>query len=69
MEMSVIDIQPIAQTWQPFHATSKIGHIKDKADYDRMVALADQLIETGAANEGHELEDLFLLVCDLTILC
>ncbi|MGS0741351.1 helix-turn-helix domain-containing protein [Glaciimonas sp. GG7] len=63
--MNVIDIQPIAKSWQPFHAASDVGHIKDEAHYDRMVALADHLVDSGAANDGHDLEDLFLLVCDL----
>lgn len=63
--MNMIDFQPILSTWQPFHAVSSIGHIKNEAHYTQMVALADHLVETGAANDGHELEDLFLLVCDL----
>jgi HTH-type transcriptional regulator/antitoxin HigA len=63
--MNTIDFEPILSTWQPFHNVSAIGHIKNEAHYDRMVALADRLIETGAANDGHEFEDLFLLICDL----
>jgi hypothetical protein len=65
MEMNMIDFQAILSTWQPFHTVSDIGHIKNEAHYDRMVALADHLVESGAANDGHELEDLFLLICDL----
>lgn len=63
--MNMNEFQPILTTWQPFHAVSDIGHIKNEAHYARMVALADHLVEAGAANDGHELEDLFLLVCDL----
>ncbi len=59
------DIQPIAKVWQPFHAESQIGHIRDDDHYDRMVMLADKLIADGAGNETHELYDLWLLVSDL----
>lgn len=63
--MYAIDFQPILRAWKPFHAASDIGHIKSEAHYKRMVALAYHLVESGAASDGHELEDMFLLICNL----
>lgn len=65
IKMQSEDLQPILQAWQPFHAAANIGHIKTPDDHARMVQLADHLVESGAANDGHSYEDLFLLVCDL----
>ncbi|MEN9866866.1 MAG: hypothetical protein RL748_2456 [Pseudomonadota bacterium] len=63
--MNSIDFQSIVATWRNFHAVSGIGHIKNEIDYDRMVDLGDCLVESGAAKDGGDLEELFLLVCDL----
>jgi HTH-type transcriptional regulator/antitoxin HigA len=60
MEMNMNDIR---SSWAVLKGATGLGPIQDEAGYDRMVVLADSLVESGLA-EG-ELSDLFGLVSGL----
>ena len=58
-------IAPIADAWDNFHATSRIGHIADDKDYETATQLADELLDAGAMEDGHPQHSLFMMLSDL----
>lgn len=58
-------IAPIADAWDNFHATSRIGHIADDQDYEVASGLADELLDEGAMEDGHPRHSLFMMLSDL----
>lgn len=58
-------IAPIADAWDNFRATSRIGHIADDQDYEAATQLADELVNEGAMEEGHPQHSLFMMLSDL----
>ncbi|MDQ3511765.1 MAG: helix-turn-helix domain-containing protein [Pseudomonadota bacterium] len=63
--MNPVRIEPIAQSWQAFKETTGLGHISDEGRYDQVMALMDCLLEDGAMEDAHPLNDLFMLAADL----
>lgn len=57
----------ITPAWQAFQGSLpvKIGTIQNEADYDRVVAFMDSLLEVVGDDEEHELADLLDLVGQL----
>ncbi|WP_153146244.1 type II toxin-antitoxin system HigA family antitoxin [Dechloromonas sp. H13] len=62
---SRFDIRAIQTTWAKFDAMAHIRPIHDEADYDRMVALMNDLLEVVGDDEDHKLAGLLELVGDL----
>ncbi|NYT61875.1 transcriptional regulator [Alcaligenaceae bacterium] len=60
-----MNLNDIRTSWATLQGVTGIGPIHDQAGYDRMVALADTLIDSGLAGESAELSDLFGLVSGL----
>jgi HTH-type transcriptional regulator/antitoxin HigA len=66
MEMNTqLAIAPIADAWDNFRTVSRIGHIADDRDYEASTALADDLLDAGAMEEGHPQHSLFMMLSDL----
>src|SRR5688572_6888374 len=65
LAMNAVRITPIAKSWQAFKAATGLCHIADERQYDDVIALMDRLIEEGAMEDDHPLNDLFLLAADL----
>ncbi len=62
---SRFDIRAIQTTWAKFDAMAHIRPIHDEADYDRMVALMNDLLDVVGDDEDHKLAGLLELVGDL----
>jgi len=60
-----MNLDTISRTWAAFERASGLGPIKDEEHYERMVALADALTESGRVNDGGDLSGLFKIVCEL----
>lgn len=60
-----MNLDVIRSTWTAFERVSGIGPIRDADHYERMVELADSLVESRQAGDGGELEGLFGIVCEL----
>lgn len=58
-------LNDIRASWAALQNVTGIGPIHNEKDYDRMVVLADGLIESGLAGEAGELSALFGLVSGL----
>jgi HTH-type transcriptional regulator/antitoxin HigA len=59
------DIGAIQASWQAFDAMAHLRPIHTEAEYDRMVALMDSLLDEAGDNEDHPLSSLLDLVSDL----
>ncbi|MBD2859631.1 transcriptional regulator [Spongiibacter sp. KMU-158] len=53
--------QSAYKAWSQFHAAAGLGGADE---YDRLVEMADNIIESGKANDGGPMEMLFGLLCD-----
>jgi len=60
-----MNLNAIRTSWAALQGTTGIGPIYDDEGYERMVALADALIDSGLAGDGGELSGLFALVSSL----
>ncbi len=60
-----IDTQAIQATWQAFDTMAHLRPIRDQADYDRMVAMMNSLLEVAGDDDDHPLSGLIDLVGDL----
>lgn len=60
-----MNLDSIRSTWTAFESATGLGLIRDDEHYTRMVALADELVESGRAGDGSELAGLFGVVCEL----
>jgi len=60
-----MNLNAIRASWGALQDTTGIAPIHDDEGYERMVALADALIDSGLAGEGGELSGLFALVSGL----
>jgi HTH-type transcriptional regulator/antitoxin HigA len=63
--MSAVRIDPIADSWKAFKASTGIGHIAGDKDYRAAIGVMDGLVEAGAMKPRHPLNDLFLMLADL----
>lgn len=63
--MNAVLIEPIAESWKEFRATTGLGHIVDERHYGDVIALMDKLVDAGAMDEAHSLHGLFMLAADL----
>lgn len=59
------DIPAIQASWQAFDTMAHLRHIRTKAEYGRMVALMNSLLDAAADDEDHPLSGLLELVGDL----
>jgi HTH-type transcriptional regulator/antitoxin HigA len=59
------DIPAIQASWQEFDAITHLRPIHSKADYDRMVALMNCVLDVVGDDEDHPLSGLLDLVSDL----
>jgi len=59
------DIPAIQASWQAFDTMTHLRHIRDKTEYDRMVALMNSLLDAAGDDEDHPLSGLLELVGDL----
>ncbi len=59
------DIPAIQASWQAFDSMAHLRSIHSEADYDRMVALMNSLLDVVGDNEDHALSGLLDLVSDL----
>lgn len=58
-------IEPISKSWKAFRASSGIGHIRTKEQYDQISELMNQLADLGAIDEDNEHHELFMLAADV----
>lgn len=63
--MNAVLIEPITETWLAFKATTGLGHINNETQYGQVIDLMDRLVDTGAMEDGHPLNDLFMLAADV----
>lgn len=56
-----MNTQAAYEAWTQFHAAAGLG---GKDEYDRLVELADSIVDSGKAEDGGPLEMLFSLICD-----
>lgn len=59
------DIPAIQASWQAFDSMAHLRPIRSEADYDRMVALMNSLLDVVGDDEEHALSGLLDLVSDL----
>jgi len=62
---AIMNLDTIRSTWAAFESASGLGAIRDADHCARMVALADELVDSGQAGDGGELAGLFGVVCEL----
>jgi HTH-type transcriptional regulator/antitoxin HigA len=60
-----MNLDAIRAAWTVLKQTADIGPIRDAGHYSRMVELADALVDSGQAEAGAALEDLFVVVTEL----
>jgi HTH-type transcriptional regulator/antitoxin HigA len=59
------DIEAIQSSWQEFDALAHLRPIHSEADYVRMTALMNSLLEVVGDNEDHPMSGLLDLVSDI----
>ncbi len=59
------DIPAIQASWQTFEAMTHLRPIHSEAEYDRMVALMDSVLDIAGDDEDHPLSSLLDLISDL----
>lgn len=59
------NIQAIQASWQAFDKMAHLRHIRNKAEYGRMVAMMNSLLDVAGDDEDHPLSGLLELVGDL----
>lgn len=59
------DIPAIQASWQAFDSMAHLRPVHSEADYDRMVALMNSLLDVVGDDEDHALSGLLDLVSDL----
>jgi HTH-type transcriptional regulator/antitoxin HigA len=58
-------LETILSQWDEFQKVSGVGHIANDKDYDRVVGLADTLVEAGAMAAKHPQHSLYMVLADL----
>ncbi len=56
-----MNTQAAYEAWSQFHAAAGLG---GKDEYDRLVEMADSIVDSGKADDGGPMEMLFSLLCD-----
>ncbi len=59
------DISALQSSWQAFDTVAHLRPIYSEADYDRMVAMMNALLEVAGDDEDHPLSGLLELAADL----
>ena len=59
------DISALQASWQAFDALAHLRPIHSEADYDRMVAMMNALLDVAGDDEEHPLSSLLELAADL----
>lgn len=62
---SKLDIKAVQKSWQAFDAVAHLRPIHNEADYDRMVALMNALLDVAGDDENHPLSSLLELASEL----
>ncbi len=65
IQFDKFDIQAIQTSWQAFDAMAHLRPIHNEAEYDRMVAMMNSLLDAAGDDEDHALAGLLELVGDL----
>ena len=60
-----IDISALQLSWQAFDSVAHLRPIHNEADYDRMVALMNSLLDVTGDDEDHPLSGLLELAAEL----
>lgn len=60
-----LDLDRIATTWAAFDDAAHLQPIRNDADYERLVALMDQLVDRVGDDEAHPLAGLLAIVSEL----
>lgn len=60
-----IDMPALQASWQAFDTLAHLRPIRSEADYDRMVAMMNALLEVAGDDEDHPLSGLLELVADV----
>ena len=60
-----IDISALQVAWQAFDSDAYLRPIRSEADYDRMVALMNALLDVAGDDEDHPLSGLLELAAEL----
>lgn len=60
-----MNLNDLQQAWQQLNQTARIAPIRDAAHYDKMVQLADSLVEVIGDAKQHPLLDLLDIVSEL----
>ena len=60
-----IDISALQRSWQAFDTVAHLRPIHNEADYDRMVALMNALLNVAGDDEDHPLSGLLELAVEL----
>ena len=60
-----IDVLALQASWQAFDTQAHLRPIRSEADYDRMVAMMNALLEVAGDDEDHPLSGLLELAADL----
>ena len=65
MRTQQFNVPAIQASWQAFEAMTHLRPVRSEADYDRMVALMNSVLEVVGEDEDHPLSGLLDLVSDL----
>ena len=60
-----LDISALQASWQAFDSLAHLRPIHTEADYDRMVAMMNALLDVAGDDEDHPLSSLLELAADL----
>lgn len=62
---AVIDLQRLVPAWQTLQTVAPVSHIESEADYERVTALLNSLLDTVRDDMTHPLYSLVSVVGDL----
>ena len=60
-----IDISALQASWQAFDTLAHLRPVHNEADYDRMLAMMNALLDVAGDDENHPLSSLLELAADL----
>ena len=62
---AAIDIDRLIPAWHDLQEAAPIGHIESEADYDRITAILDRLLDVVRDDSTHPLYPLITLIGDV----
>lgn len=62
---AVLDVEKMVPAWQTLKALAPLAHIESEADYERITAFLNELLDEVRDDVGHPLYSLVAVIGDL----